>query len=101
MPFIFRCPIRNTQGPRVPTIPNPSTEFDDGGRGNVLMRYVHHHGGHPVAVLLTGSTLTEMQVPTQVQMAAADKVWMGGRDNEVTAAEKNLLEANGYTVLTV
>jgi len=28
-------------------------------------------------------------------------VWMGGRDNQVTAAEKNLLEANGYTVLTV
>lgn len=99
--FIFRTPVRNPQGPRVPTIPNPTTEFDDGGRGDLLMRHIHHHGGYPVAVMLVGGVIVEKSVPTQVEMAAATTVWMGGRDNVVSVAEKTVLEAAGYSIITV
>jgi len=98
--YLFRTPIRDTQGPRVPVVPNPATEFDQGTRGNVLMRHVVR-AGRPPAVLITDGVVTEHPVPTTAQTAAAQSVFLGGHDNTPTQTERDLLVAAGYVVQTI
>ena len=100
--WLFRTPIRNPQGPRVPTVPNPTTEFNDNTpESYALMRHFRHHSGYPVAVLVDDPcTVTEVAVPTVDQMQAADHVFMGGRDNLISdPAVAACLMSNGYTLI--
>jgi hypothetical protein len=100
MPYLFRTPTRMpTGGARFPVEPNPRTEYDDGprGAGSLLMRHVSKPL-FPVAVLIYGSMVTEVQVPTVTQTREADYHYLGGRDYLITATEAELLTQAGYDV---
>lgn len=99
--FLFRTPVRILEQPRLPAVPNNRTDFDDGRAGYPLMRHIDRGAGTPVCVLVDAGVVTEKQVPTVAEIAAADFHYLGGHDNVVTATEKAVLEAAGYTVLTV
>jgi hypothetical protein len=100
--YLFRPPIRNPEGPRVTVVPNPTTIFNDNTpQSHALMRHFRHHGGHPVAVLVTGGVVTEKQVPTTAEIQAADYTFLGGRDHVVTGDMADLLTAAGYELLTI
>jgi hypothetical protein len=102
MAFLFRCPTRAPEAPRLPTEPNSRTEYDDGpqGKGHLLMRHVNRPL-FPVAVLIEGGVVREKQVPTVAETAAADYHYLGGHDYTISQTERDLLVAAGYTVLTV
>jgi len=86
-----------TDGDRLPTVPNPKTDFDDGKAGYGLMRHFVK-AGKPPAVLITNGIVTEHVMPTTDQTAAASAVFLGGHDNTPTQAERDLLVAAGYEV---
>jgi hypothetical protein len=102
--YLFRTPTRApTGGARVPSEPNlRRTEFDDGpeGSGHLLMRHVSKPLP-PVAVLIEDGVVREKQVPTFTEQNAADYCYLGGHDYTITQAERDLLVAAGYDVLTI
>lgn len=102
MAYLFRTPTRLPEGDRLPTVPNPQTDFDDGQPGPAwsLMRHVHRDA-KPVAVLISGTVVTEHYVLNQTDADAATWVYQGGRDYIVSATERALLQGAGYTVLDV
>ena len=100
MAWLFRTPVRQTDGPRVPSMPNPKTDFDDGGRGNNLLRYVRRPAA-AVCVIIDGAGVHEKQSPTQVELAAATFHYLGGHDYLVSDAERLILLAAGYEIITV
>jgi hypothetical protein len=54
-----------------------------------------------VTVYKIGSSWYEEEYPSQDDLDIADVVYLGGHEYTVTLAEKNALEAAGYTVSTV
>jgi hypothetical protein len=90
MSVIFRTPIRSPGGPRF--------TVDATWAQKQLLGHFNVHPGYPVAVLITGGVITEKAVPTVDDMAAADVVFMGGRENEVDPTLENLLLAAGYVL---
>ncbi len=100
MTNLFRTPIRDPEGPRVTGVPNPPKrgELPEGPQLTIHMRI---HGGYPVNVLIEGGVPVEYQKCTVQQINAADKAYLGGHDYIVTDAERAVLEAAGYEVLTV
>lgn len=54
-----------------------------------------------ITVLKNGGVYTQVRFPSAEQVAAATIAYIGGYSYEVTLAEKNALEAAGYTVETV
>jgi hypothetical protein len=101
--YLFRTPTRMpTGGARFPVEPTPRTEYDDGpqGAGRLLTRHVAKPL-FPVCILITGSTVTEVQIPTVTQTREADYHYLGGHDYTITQTERDLLVAAGYSVLEV
>lgn len=92
MTYLFRTPIRQ-QGPRVPV--------DASGAERALFQHFVMHQGYPVAVLVTGNTVTEVQVPTDAQVRAADYAYLGGRENQVPDSVAAVLIAAGYTLTAI
>jgi hypothetical protein len=97
--YVFRTPVRQLDGPRLTTKPNPRTEFDDGARGSggLLMRYVRR-AGPAVAVLVEGSSVREKHSPTTAELNAATTYYLGGHDYVITEAEAETLAAAGYDI---
>lgn len=100
MAFLFRVPLRITDGDRLPAVPNARTDFDDGRVGYGLMRHIVRPG-RPPAVLITNGVVTEHPVPTTAQTAVAQSVFLGGHENVVSDAEAVLLVAAGYMMESV
>ncbi len=59
-----------------------------------LFRYYKLHRG--VTVLVTGSTVTQAQYPSQEDCEAADRVYLGGHHYTISDAEAAVLTAAGY-----
>ena len=85
--YIFRPPVRMTDGPRWNSKSTPLEK--------ALWQHVPRPGP-AVAVLITGGSVAEKQYPTHDELEAADSYWMGGRENRINAGEKATLEAAGY-----
>ena len=49
-----------------------------------------------LSLLVTGATVTEVEVPSQTELAEADYYFLGGRNNPITAAQRAVLVAAGY-----
>ncbi len=59
-----------------------------------LFRYYRIERG--VSVLVTGSTVTQVQYPDQEAVQAADFAYLGGHIYPITQAEADTLTAAGY-----
>jgi len=86
MTYRLRCPTENV----VPTFLPSSLPHE-----KALMRH-YTPGARGIALLVTGSTVTESRNPTTDEMAAADYTYLGGRDHYITDAEAATLTAAGY-----
>lgn len=76
----------------------PPVEEEGPIGGNWLfMRYRRKQG---VTVFRIDGQWYESRFPAADDLAEADRVYLGGHEYEVTAAEKNDLENAGYTVVT-
>ncbi len=53
-----------------------------------------------MCVLIDGAVVREKQVPTVTEVNAATHAYLGGHEHVVTQAERDLLVAAGYTVIT-
>lgn len=49
-----------------------------------------------LSLLVSGGTVTEVEVPSQTELAEADYYFLGGRNNPITAAQRAVLVAAGY-----
>lgn len=49
-----------------------------------------------LSLLVTGGTVTEVEVPSQTELAEADYYFLGGRNNPVTKDQIDVLTAAGY-----
>jgi hypothetical protein len=50
-----------------------------------------------MSLLINGNTVTEIQTPSQDQLAAADEYFLGGTINFVNQQTANILIAAGYS----
>ena len=63
------------------------------GGGRLFSRFKTYSG---ISLLVTGSTVTEVRTPTDDQVRAADRAYLGGRDHYISDAEAAVLQAAGY-----
>ena len=76
----------------------PPVENEGPMGGNWLFaRYTRKQG---VTVYRIDGDFYEDRFPSQDDLASADLIYLGGHEYIVTTAEKNALEAAGYTVFT-
>lgn len=76
----------------------PFIEEGVAGGGPLFSRYRSKQG---ITVLVTGGVATQVRFPTQEQILAADRAYLGGSVHPVTSAERDVLVAAGYTVTEV
>lgn len=76
----------------------PVLNYGPAGGHWLFHRYTLSHG---VTVYKIGDTYYEEEYPSQDDLDSADKIYLGGHEHYVTAAEKTDLESAGYEVLTV
>lgn len=88
MAYLFRCPVRDTNGPRWTRDTPPHMRR--------IMGHFAVHGGYPVAVLITDGVVTEKTNPTQDECLAADSFYLGGYDHYIDDATATVLTAAGY-----
>jgi hypothetical protein len=100
MATIFRPPVRNPNGPRVTTVPNPKEAAEFGPRSTQvrLMSHFRHHGGYPVTVYIKNGIATEVDAVRPDVAAVQDYVFLGGHDHLITSFElMQSLAAAGYS----
>lgn len=97
--YLFRTPVRIPDYTRVPTKPNPRTDYDDGylGMGSLLMRHVKRPGP-AVAVLVEGTAVREKFSPHTQELNDATAYYLGGHDYIISEAEAEILAAAGYDI---
>lgn len=79
----------------MPRFTPPTVEEGPMSSGPLFSRYKRTHG---VTVLKTGGVYTQHRYPGPDEVEAADIVYVGGYDYEVSSAEAAALTAAGYTV---
>ena len=82
MPYLFVPPVEN-EGPI--------------GGNHLFARYTRKQG---VTVYRLDGEFYEDRFPAQDDLDQADLIYLGGHEYYVTLAEKNALQAVGYTVIT-
>jgi small ligand-binding sensory domain FIST len=73
----------------------PTVEEGPAGLGRLFDRYKLTRG---ITVLVTGGVATQTRYPNLDELDAADYFYLGGHRHEVSAEERTILLANGYTV---
>ena len=49
-----------------------------------------------LSLIVNGATVTEVEVPSQTELAEADYYFMGGRRHQITTAQRDVLVAAGF-----
>jgi hypothetical protein len=76
----------------------PTISEGPAGEGQLFSRYRLVRG---ITVLKIDGEYYEMRYPSSEEVDAAQEAYIGGYSYEVSAAEKDALEAAGYTVETI
>jgi len=76
----------------------PVVEEGPAGQGPLFSRYRLRRG---VTVLIKDGVVSEHRFPFQELVMDADFSYLGGRKYEVSEAEKDLLQAAGYSLVQI
>lgn len=77
----------------MPTLTTPVRAQGPAALGRLFERYKLDRG---VSLLVTGATVTEVQFPSQAQIAAATFFYQGGFEYTISSAEATTLTNAGY-----
>jgi len=77
----------------MPTLTPPTRDQGPAGLDPLFVRYKIARG---VSLLVTGTTVTEAQYPSQTEIDAADYFYQGGMVHTISASEATILTDAGY-----
>lgn len=77
----------------MPTLTPPTRDQGPAALDSLFIRYKLARG---VSLLVTGATVTQMQYPSQTDIAAADHFYQGGMVHTISSAEATVLTNAGY-----
>lgn len=79
----------------MPIFTPPTVDEGPAGKGHFLSRFKIKRG---ISVLKTGSTYSRVRTPSLDECIAADIVYLGGHEHEVSEEEKTALIASGIGI---
>lgn len=77
----------------MPTLTPPTRDQGPAALDRLFVRYKIARG---VSLMVTGATVTEVQFPSQTEIAAADHFYQGGMVHTISSAEATTLTNAGY-----